>query len=76
MLYGNWNQWQARKGHPGFAELGQLLGQDHRGQQRGVPVSTVDVDQLWSVALRCAREINENGDAGSQVPQQATPDVR
>jgi hypothetical protein len=68
MLYGNWNQWQAIKGHPRFAELGQRLGQDHRGPPDSVPVSAVDVDQLWSVALRCAPAINQEEDSHFSPP--------
>ncbi len=67
MLYGNWSQYQAIKGHAGFAELAQLLGQDHKGGQRSVPVSTLDVDRLWSVAVRCAAEINSHPGATNHL---------
>lgn len=58
MMYGNWGQYDSVKAHAGFEELATLLGQDFRGAQRGMPVSSLNRDELWAVALRCAEVIN------------------
>jgi hypothetical protein len=58
MVYGNWNQYEAVRSHPGFAELASLLGQDHLGPQRSVPAAALPRDALWAVVSRCAQEIN------------------
>lgn len=58
MAYGNWNQYEAVRSHPGFAELAELSGQGHRSSSRGFAIASVDVDELWGVVLKCARDIN------------------
>lgn len=58
MAYGNWNQYEAVRFHPGFADLAKLTGQDHRSNSRGFAMASVDVDELWEIVLRCARDIN------------------
>jgi hypothetical protein len=58
MVYGNWKNYQSLTGHPGFAELASHLHQDHHEGYRGVPVDSLDVDEFWSAALRCAVAIN------------------
>lgn len=68
MAYGNWAQFAATKGHPGFAELAALLGQDHRAGQRGVAASTLDRHRLWDIALRCSEAINEPRPASHDGP--------
>lgn len=67
MAYGNWKQYGAIKAHPGFAELAAMLGQDHRGPQRSVPVAPLNREHLWSAVVRCAAAIN------TPTTQQATP---
>ncbi|UYF97162.1 hypothetical protein OCS65_28505 (plasmid) [Rhodococcus aetherivorans] len=59
MAYGNWRQYTAVRAHPGFAELARFVGQDHEGAMKGFPVADVDIDQLWAIVLRCARQIND-----------------
>lgn len=73
MLYGDWNQWQATKGHDAFTELAQLLGQDHQGPQRSVLMSAINVEELWSAALRCAVNINDDSTSGPELVQGQTP---
>jgi hypothetical protein len=59
MVFGNWGQYGAVAHHPGFAQLAELLGQDHQGGSRGVRVTSLDLDQLWTTALECASVIND-----------------
>lgn len=58
MCYGNWSQFSAVKHHEGFRHLAALLGQDHHGGQRGVAVSALDRERLWTIVLSCSETIN------------------
>jgi hypothetical protein len=58
MAFGNWKNYNSLAGHPGFAELAELLNQDYHQSARGVPVESLQVDEFWSAALRCADAIN------------------
>jgi hypothetical protein len=65
MAYGNWYQYDKIKYHRGFAELAHLVGQDHQSSAKGFPIAGLtDLDQFWSITLRCAEHINRP-DAGS-----------
>lgn len=64
MLYGNWGQYPSLENSLGFEELARFLGQDHEAGRRGVPVSSLDVEALWSVIGRCAMAINEGRQEG------------
>jgi hypothetical protein len=41
-----------------FKELAELLGQDVSEGSKGVPVSEVDVDAFWDIAVECDLAIN------------------
>jgi len=60
-ITGTWTNWrdQLTNNSDGFEEFAALLGQDHRQQARGVQVSTLDLDVLWPVLLRCAQRLDE-----------------
>jgi hypothetical protein len=58
MIYGNWAQYPTIQAHEGFAAIAAVLGQDHRGRQKGVALAEVDVDKLWQAALESATLIN------------------
>lgn len=62
MVYGTWNQYDAVRHHPGFADLATLTGQDHRSTAKAFPITDLDMDQFWQVVLDCARRINEIDD--------------
>ena len=55
---GNWQGFPTIAGHPGFAELAEVLGQQESGPTRFVPVADPDPDALWDVAEQTARAIN------------------
>jgi hypothetical protein len=67
LCYGNWSQFSAVKHHEGFRALAVLLGQDHHGGQRGVPVSTLDCEQLWATVCSCSEIIHMDGGAPQGV---------
>lgn len=58
MISGCWKGNFAVTGHPGFAELASLLGQDERGPATAVSVVGLDPDELWEVAESVSRAIN------------------
>ncbi|MFE5873614.1 hypothetical protein ACFQ6H_00050 [Rhodococcus sp. NPDC056506] len=62
MAYGTWNQYEVVRQHPGFAELANLIGQDHQSTAKGFAVANTDLDELWQVVLRCAVSINGSDD--------------
>lgn len=72
LVYGNWKNFSNLTGHAGFAELAMLLDQDHNAGARGVPAGTLDLDEFWSTALRCAVAINSEdvaqGEGSSEGP--------
>ncbi len=45
-------------GHPGFAELASMLGQDERGSASAVSVAGLNPDELWEVAENVSHAIN------------------
>ena len=57
-IKGTWRGFREIAGHPGFAELAEMLGQNESGPTRFVPVADLDPDALWNVAERAARAIN------------------
>ncbi|MFV8315704.1 hypothetical protein [Mycobacterium sp. 23] len=58
LISGCWKGNFAVTGHPGFAALATLLGQDERGPASAVPVAGLDPDELWGVAEDVSRAIN------------------
>ncbi len=57
-ISGMWKRYPEIKGHPGFAELAELLGLDETGPASKVPVAGLDPDEVWKVAESVARKIN------------------
>lgn len=57
-IRGNWRNFPKVVGHPGFAELAEMLGQDERGPASSVRVEGLDAEELWDVAEVTARTIN------------------
>jgi len=57
-IKGTWQGFSKVAGHAGFTELAAMLGQDHTGATKFVPVAGLDPDDLWDVAERTARTIN------------------
>ncbi|GAH39351.1 unnamed protein product [marine sediment metagenome] len=57
-IKGTWQGFREIAGHPGFAELAAMLGQDENGPTRFVPVADLDPETLWNVAETTARLIN------------------
>lgn len=57
-IFGNWRSWPNLRNDERFADLARLLGQTHEGGSRGRPASTLDLDELWTVALECDLAIN------------------
>ncbi len=60
LVYGAWNQFMATTHHDGFEPLARLLGQDHHGNARGVPLGELDVEDLWRATVESAIAINEH----------------
>ncbi len=58
VISGCWKGNFAVTGHPGFAELASMLGQDERGPASAVSVAGLDPDELWEVAENVSRAIN------------------
>jgi hypothetical protein len=58
-IKGTWQGFKETAGHPGFADLAAMLGQDENGPARYVQVDGIDPDALWDVAETAAREINQ-----------------
>jgi hypothetical protein len=58
MISGCWRGNFKATGHPGFAEIASLLGQDGKGPARAVPVFGFDADELWNVGDRVSRAVN------------------
>lgn len=52
---GNWKV----TGHPGFAEIAELLGQDESGSASAVPIDGLDPEELWEVGDRVSRAVNQ-----------------
>lgn len=59
MVWGAWTNWQAVKNHQSFGPLAQLLGQSHTDSSKSVPLSSVDIEALWRIAVDCTAEIND-----------------
>lgn len=58
MIAGCWKgNWKVT-GHPGFAEIAALLGQDETGPTRAVPTAGLDPDELWEVGDRVSAAVN------------------
>ena len=57
-IRGTWQGFPKIAGHPGFTDLAAMLGQDHTGPTKFVPVAGLDPDVLWEAAERAARAIN------------------
>lgn len=58
VMYGHWTQFSRVKGHPGFARLAELLGQDHRGPSSAVRVASVDRQTLWDTLIATSEAVN------------------
>lgn len=58
MIAGGWNVLGKYKGHPGFAPLAAMLGQDERGPAKAVPVAGLDADEVWKVGEAVSRSVN------------------
>lgn len=59
MIAGCWkSNFKGVSGHPGFAELAEMLGLDHTGSAPWTPVSGLDPDKLWEVGERVSLAIN------------------
>lgn len=58
MVYGNWTNWPLIASDERFAEVAAVLGQTHTGSSKSVPISEVDLDRLWEVAVTCDRALN------------------
>lgn len=59
MITGGWNVLGKYKGHPGFADLAAMLGQDERGSAKAVPVAGFDADEVWRVGEAVSRAVND-----------------
>nr|WP_228768677.1 hypothetical protein [Mycolicibacterium malmesburyense] len=59
MISGCWKGNFKAAGHPGFAEIASLLGQDESGPARAVPVAGLDPDELWEVGDSVSRAVNQ-----------------
>ena len=57
-IKGTWQGFKETAGHPGFAELAEMLGQHETGPARYVQVDDLDPDALWDVAEQTVRGIN------------------
>jgi hypothetical protein len=56
---GTWNYYSDMVGHPGFAPLARVLGQDHTARKAtGVLLSSLDLNALWASGLEAAQRIN------------------
>ena len=55
---GTWTRYPKIRRHPRFAEFATYLGQDHTGPVATFPVAAFDIDELWSMVVRCDRLIN------------------
>ncbi len=59
MISGCWKGNFKVSGHPGFAEIATLLGQDESGPAKAVPVAGLDPDEVWQIGGdRVSRAIN------------------
>ncbi|SEH47781.1 hypothetical protein SAMN04489835_0267 [Mycolicibacterium rutilum] len=58
MISGCWKGNFKVSGHPGFAEIATLLGQDESGPAKAVPVAGLDPDEVWQIGDRVSRAIN------------------
>jgi hypothetical protein len=59
MIYGMWQNRAKIGRHEGFADVANVLGQDHLGGSPGVPADSVDRDKLWDAAKRSTLAIND-----------------
>ena len=57
-VFGNWTSWPHLKNDERFAGLATLLGQSHESGMKSFPVSKLDLQQFWEVAVECDRAIN------------------
>ncbi len=58
MIAGGWNVLGKYKGHPGFAPLAAMLGQDERGTAKAVSVAGLDPDEVWKVGEAISQAVN------------------
>ncbi|EME17460.1 hypothetical protein [Rhodococcus triatomae] len=58
MIAGCWTGNFGATGHSGFAEIASLLGQDHGGPARALPVFGLDPEKLWEVGDSVSRAVN------------------
>ena len=59
MIAGCWKGNWKITGHPGFADIAALLGQDETGPARAVPTAGLDPDELWEVGDRVSAAVNQ-----------------
>jgi len=59
-IFGNWRSWPNLRSDERFAGLAKLLGQSHEDAPRGVPISELDLEEFWRVAVACDLAINES----------------
>jgi hypothetical protein len=57
-LFGNWRVWGAIANDVRFAELAEVMGQDHQGGASSVIAASLDLDKFWAVATECDAAIN------------------
>src|SRR5690606_5147297 len=58
MMCGTWKTFGRVAHHEAFASFAAALGQSHLEGARGVPVSSLNLDEVWPVLLECAVAIN------------------
>jgi hypothetical protein len=59
-VFGNWRSWPKIEKDERFAPLASLLGQSHEAGMKSFPVSKLDLDEFWAVAVACDLAINES----------------
>lgn len=57
-IAGTWQGFKRFTGHPGFAELAAMLGQEETGPARFVPAAGIDPDALWDAAERVVETVS------------------
>ncbi len=55
---GAWNLFEGVAGHSGFRYVAEVLGQSESGSASSVPLSELDLDELWTAMVATSREIN------------------
>ena len=58
MVNGAWKLFPSVAGHPGFRHVADVLGQSETGSASSVPLSELDLDELWTAMVATSREIN------------------